>query len=140
MTTTKLKLKWIDKHRAQYLQTVTDAFHTVKRELIQFLNDYDGHIDILIKYLANCVGTEDVMTFIGLMQGILKDAKDCKGDASARKATLICKYILFRLYWLSKFTIQWTNVTVKCKKCKRVVKTNYLYTNKVCDYCGSIIL
>lgn len=139
MTTTKFKLNRLAKHKNEYLSKVRRAFSTVKKEVVAFLNDIEGEPDYFLKYLAMCASTNDADSFIKMLQGIINDAKACKGDPQAFKAIIICRYILLRLYCLSNFTIQWTNVTKKCHKCKRTVKTNFLFTDKLCPYCGSII-
>jgi hypothetical protein len=140
MPTTKLKLKWLNKRKQKYLNTINLAFIQVKQDIVSFLNGYKGEIDALIKYLAKCVETDDVQTFIALMKEIIEEAKKCKGDPAARKAFLICSYILLRLNVLSKFTLKWTTVKLGCDKCGRLSETNFLYTNKLCPYCGNIIL
>lgn len=140
MATTKLKLWWLRKRKNKYRIKAQNAFATVKKELIAFLNDYKGPIDALVKYLAKTTETQDLPTFNELIKNVIKEAKQCKGDPDAKRAIIICKYILFRLHYLSNFVLKWTNVQVKCKNCKRIVRTNFLYTDKICPYCGEIIL
>ena len=139
LPTPKLKLKWLAKNKSRYINKVNNAFRRVRGELIQFLNDYNGEIDVLIKYLAKCTETDDVMTFIGLLETVVKEAKENPKEPEARRARIICSYIIFRIHWLSNFTIQWTNVKVGCNKCHRIVRANFLFTDKLCPYCGSII-
>lgn len=140
MTTTKFKLKWLHKRKDKLKGKVERAFFEVRKELIDLVKEAGDKPTPFIKYLAAFIGTSDVISFIKIMQGIIEDAKKCKGDPEASKAIFICRYSLFRLYYLSNFTLQWTNVSVECNHCHRIVKTNFLYTNNVCDYCGHIIL
>lgn len=138
--TTKLKLNWLAKNKYKYINKINNAFRTVRRELIEFLNDYQGDVDVLIKYLVKCVETDDAMTFIQLIKSVIEEANKCDGDSDAFHAKIICSYILFRVYWLSAFTIQWTNVRLKCSHCGCLVEDNYCFSNKLCPYCGSILL
>lgn len=140
MTTTNFKLRWLEKRKDKLRNKVYLAFVQTKKELIHFLNNYEGEVDALIKYLASCVDTDDVMTFIHFMEEAIKTAKQCEGDPTAKVAEHICSWIIFRINLLSMFTIPWTNISVKCKKCKNVSHLNFLYTDKVCPICGSIIL
>lgn len=140
MTTTKLKLKWLYKRKQKLKNKVEHAFAVVRRELIDLIKSVDDKPTPFIKYLATFIGTSDVISFIKIMQGVIEDAKKCEDDPEAKHAIFLCRYSLFRLYYLSGFTLQWTNVSVECSHCHRIVKTNFLYTNNVCDYCGHIIL
>lgn len=140
MTTTKFKLNWLNKRKTILRNKVHNAFMQTKKELVDFLNSYEGEIDVLIKYLASCVDTDDVMTFIRLLEDAINIAKKCKSDPNAPKAIALCKSIIFRIHILSSFTLYWTNVTVKCHKCGYNAKVNFLYTDKLCPVCGAIIL
>lgn len=137
--TPKLKLRWLAKRKPHLTNKVNNAFRRVRRELIEFLNDYKGAPDNFLKCLARYVDTDDVMTFIGLMESLIKTADTCKGDPEAFKAKIICKFMIWRIYWLSGFTIQWTNVKIGCDACHKIIHTNFLFTDKVCPRCGSII-
>ena len=138
--TTKFKLRWLERRKDKLKNKVYLAFIQVKKELMQFLNSYPGQPDILIKYLASTVHTDDVMSFIKMIQGVIDTAKDCEQDELTKRSIIISKYILFRLHLLSHFTLFWTNVKVRCSHCKYIISTNFLYTDKICPYCGSIIL
>ena len=138
--TTKFKLRWLAKRRTKYLNKVMSAFRIVRREIILFLRNYHGEIDVFLKYLAKCTDTEDPMTFIQMMQQIIDDANESPNERDATVSKLICSYIIFRIHWLSNFTIHWTNIKIGCNHCNRIVHTNYLFTDKVCPYCGHAIL
>lgn len=139
LPTTKLKLWWLKRNKDKYFNKSQEAFRRVKQELIQFLKDYTGEVDVLIKYLAKCTETDDIMTFISLMEDIVKEAKEHKEEPEAYRAKIICSYVIFRIHWLSRFVLHWTNVKIGCNHCHRLVRTNFLYTDKICPYCGSII-
>lgn len=138
--TTQFKLKWLEKRKDRLKHKVELAFMQTRKELVDFLNSYNGKIDTLIKYLASCVDTDDVFTFIHFMEEAIDIAKQYKNDPDAKKAISICSSIILRIHLLSNFTIPWTNVKVKCKKCKKILDINFLYTDKICPICGSIIL
>lgn len=140
MTTTKWKLKHLEKHQKRLKRKVEEAFHIVKRELVQMLNDDNTKVNALTMYLAQCTETDDVITFIQFLKEAIQTANKCKDDPESKVAKFICSYILFRLHLLSHFTLKWTNVEIKCNKCKNINKINFLYTNKICNFCGNIIL
>lgn len=137
--TTKLKINWLTKRKQKLRAKVDKAFAIVKRELVEYLRSIDKP-DILQKYIAQSLQTDDVITFIQLMMDVVNQAKQCKGDPLAKVAIKLCNYVIFRIHYLSNFTLIWTTVKVKCSKCKHVNVTNFLYTNKLCEACGNIIL
>ena len=137
---TSLKAKWLAKHKLQLRRKVDTAFAKVKRELIDYINAQQTEPDYFIKYLAQCLATDDVLTFINILHGIIAEADKCKGDPAASKAKVLCKYIIFRIHWLSNFTLLWTNIELVCNKCCQRLEVNFLYTSKICPYCGNIIL
>lgn len=137
---TGLKAKWLSKHKLQLRQKVDTAFAKTKRELIDYINAQKTEPDYFIKYLAQCLATDDVITFIKIMKGIIAETEKCKGDPSAKKARVFCNYIIFRIHWLSQFTLKWTNIKIMCNKCKHIQEVNFLYTDKICPVCGNIIL
>lgn len=140
MTTSKFRLNWLAKRRDKLVNKTNTAFVKVKGELVEFINSFEGKPDSLIKFLATCTQTDDVMTFVKMLSGAIDDAKRFKGDAMAKHTYLICSTILLKLHFLSHFTIPYSNVRVQCNKCKHTVKTNFYYTDKLCPYCGHIIL
>lgn len=140
MTTTEMKLKHLTKHKARLTNKANTAFAVLKRELVDFIKSIEKEPDTLLKYLAMCTQTDSVISFMKMMDGAIEDAKKCKGDPDARKAVLVCSYIKLRYHMLSNFILPWTTVKVKCSKCRRIVETNFLYSDKICPYCGNIIL
>lgn len=137
---TTLKTKWLSKRQTKLKQKVDTAFAKVKRELIDYIKSKTEEPDYFIKYLAQCLATDDVLTFINILHGIIAEADKCKGDPAASKAKVLCKYIIFRIHWLSNFTLLWTNIELVCNKCHQRLEVNFLYTSKICPYCGNIIL
>ena len=107
---------------------------------MEFIKNYKGEPDVLIKYLARCTETDNAETFITMIKGVIAEAKKCAKDEQALKACALCGYICHRFHWLSRYTYKWTNVNIVCKKCGRIHRHNFLYTNKLCPYCGNIVL
>jgi len=140
MITTKFKLNYLKKNKERFRNKVNLAFYQVKRELVELLNSHKGNVDVLTAYLAQCTETDDVITFIKLIQDAINTAKECKDDPDAKRAIFICSYILLRLNLLSHFTLHWTNVVIKCDKCGQINKVNFIYTDKLCKACGNIII
>ena len=140
MTTTQFRLNWLKKRKTNYLNTMNKAFIEIKQELILFLNTYEGEIDAYTKFLASLCQTSDPESFINILKGIIRDAKKSEGDPLAKKALIMSRVLLLKLHLMSKFTYYWTNIKIKCKHCGRANKTNFLYTTKLCEVCGSIIL
>lgn len=141
---TKLKLIWLDKKKTKLKSKVDTAFSTVKQEIITFINetystDY-RQPSIFVRYLANAVQTNDVISFLKVMDGVIEDAKRCGNDPEAKEAIRVCRYIKHRINLLSFYTLLWTNVKLYCRHCGRVIRTNFLYTDKVCPYCGHIFI
>lgn len=139
MATSKLKMYILKKNKVKYHNKVRVAFNTIKDELVELIKSVEQPT-YFIKYLANCLSTSDIMTFVRILESIIEDAKKVKNDPEAKAAIKLCKYTLFRLNYLSGFVIPWTNITVHCRHCNHDVKTNFLYTDKICPYCGQIIL
>ena len=137
---TKLKIKWLTKRKLKLRQKVDDAFIKVRQELIDFISDNSQEPNYFITYLAQCVATNDVYSFISILTGIAKDARKCKGDSIAEMAERICSYAVLRIHYLSHFTLLWTMLTIYCPKCKTRNRVNFLYTDKICKCCGNIIL
>lgn len=137
--TTKLKINWLTKRKEKLRLKVDTAFAIVKRELVMYLRQVEEP-DVFQKYLAQALQTDDVTTFIAMLQDLIENAKHFKQDPIARQASLFSKYIIFRINYLSHFTLWWTTVSVKCPKCHSMNVTNFLYTDKLCKTCGNIIL
>lgn len=137
-----LKQRWLSNpvRKKRLKNKVERAFFTAKRELVYALNHSVGEPNALMKYLAQCVDTDDVMTFIQYMDGAIKTAEECDNDPEAIRAIQVCKRIKFRIDWLSNFTLWWTTLTVRCPKCHYSYKTNFLYTDKICPVCGTIVI
>lgn len=138
--TTKVKLRWLENRKLKFKQKVDGAYAQVKREIVDYLRSIKTEPDAFQKYLAQAVTTDDVLTFIAILEGIIKDSKECKDDPLAKVARTTCRYIIFRINYLSGYTLRWTMVKVQCPKCGHVNVTNFLYTDKLCEACGNIIL
>jgi hypothetical protein len=137
---TKFKLQWLKKNENKYRSTVNKAYKQVRAELIDFINDYTGYPDAFIKYMIAALNTSDIETFIYKLKYAIKLAKQCKNDPLANRSAIICRIMLLKLHILSKFTIKWTKIDLQCPKCRKVSKHSFLYSNKLCPHCGSIIL
>lgn len=135
-----IKLHWILKRKQKYLSKVNGAFSIIKYEIVDYLKTYDGKITAFIKYLAQTLDTTDIMSFLKMIDGVIETAKNCKGDPEAISAKRLCQYILLKFNILSHFTMQWCTITIKCKKCGKKSKYNLLFTDKLCPYCGNIVI
>lgn len=137
--TTKLKLYWLAKNKDRYIAKMNKAFSKVRNEIIDYIKSVEQP-SMFIRYLSTCIGTSDLPTFLKILEGIIEDAKKVKNDPEAIFAVRFCKYAIFRINWLSSFTMQWTNVNIKCNHCHNIVPMNFCYTNKICPICGAIVL
>lgn len=139
--TSKLKLRWLAKRSQKYRNKIDKAYFKVRNEIIEYIKTFDVlEPPVFIRYLATCVGTSDVMTFLRIMEGVIEDAKKAKKDRDAKFAINFCRYAIFRIHLLSHFSLWWTTVYIRCNHCHRVNCMNFCYTDKICQYCGNIVL
>ena len=136
----RLKIRWLEKRKLKLRQKVDSAFAKVKREIVEYLRSITIEPDAFQKYLAKAIQTDDVLSFIAILNGVIEDAKKCENDSLAKVAINTCHYIIFRINYLSAFTLKWTTIKVVCPKCGQVNVTNFLYTDKLCKACGNLIL
>lgn len=137
--TTKMKLYWLAKRKAKYLDKMNRAFYKVRKEIIDYIKSVEEP-SVFVRYLSTCIGTSDLPTFLKIMEGIIEDAQKAPNDPEAKFAIRFCKYAVIRIHFLSNFTMQWTNVKVRCNHCHNVVSMNFCYTDKICPVCGAIVL
>lgn len=138
--TSKFKLYWLAKRKDKYLEKMNRAFFKVRKEIIDYIKSVEGEPSMFVRYLSTCIGTSDLPTFLKIMDGIIEDAQKVKDDPEAQFAIRFCKYAVFRIHWLSNFTMLWTNVRIKCNHCHNIVPMNFCYTDKICPICGAIVL
>lgn len=134
----KWKLPLLKKNKHKYLTKLDKAFHKVRNEIIDYLKSLDKPTPFA-KYLSTCMHTTDLITFLAIMEGIIHDSDKANNDKDAIFAKRFCKYVIFRIHWLSNFTLRWTNIKVQCEHCKNIISVNFCYTNNICPICGAIL-
>lgn len=134
----KWKLPLLRKNKQKYLAKLNKAFQKVRTEIVEYLKSLEEPTPFA-KYLSTCMQTTDLITFIAILQGIIQDASKVKDDKDAIFAKNFCRYVIFRIHWLSNFTYYWTNIKIKCDHCGNVISLNFCYNNNVCPICGNIL-
>lgn len=134
----KWKIKRLKEKKAYYLSKMEKAFHKVHKEILDYLKSQEEPT-YFSKYLSTCMGTSDLPTFIVILEGIIEDSKKAEQDRDAIFARRFCQYAIFRIHWLSNFTMWWTTVKTKCDHCGNVISENFCYTNHICPICGAVL-